>query len=48
VQKCAQHGFNVGASIYGVYVALGITEAGCKSLLKEIGGKHEALLLFNF
>ncbi|XP_074953614.1 complement component C8 beta chain [Phalacrocorax aristotelis] len=36
VQKCAQHGFNIGASIV-VYLNLGITEAGCKSLLKEIG-----------
>ncbi|KFO82222.1 Complement component C8 beta chain [Cuculus canorus] len=34
VQKCAQHGFNIDASIS---VRLGITEAGCKSLLKEIG-----------
>ncbi|NXF31378.1 CO8B protein, partial [Nyctibius bracteatus] len=34
VQKCAQHGFNIGASIG---LKLGITEAGCKSLLKEIG-----------
>ncbi|XP_064927031.1 complement component C8 beta chain isoform X3 [Columba livia] len=37
VQKCAQRGFNIGGSIYGVYLGLGITEAGCKSLLKEIG-----------
>ncbi|KAM6199702.1 LOW QUALITY PROTEIN: complement component C8 beta chain [Sarcoramphus papa] len=37
VQKCAQHGFNIGANIFGVYLKLGITEAGCKSLLKEIG-----------
>ncbi|XP_054690011.1 complement component C8 beta chain isoform X1 [Grus americana] len=37
VQKCAQHGFNIGANINSVYLKLGITEAGCKSLLKEIG-----------
>ncbi|XP_008499027.2 complement component C8 beta chain [Calypte anna] len=37
VQKCAQHGFNIGANIYQVYGKLGITAAGCKSLLKEIG-----------
>uniref|UniRef100_A0A8C4VCX6 Complement component C8 beta chain n=1 Tax=Falco tinnunculus TaxID=100819 RepID=A0A8C4VCX6_FALTI len=37
VQKCAQHGFNIGANIDGVYLKLGMTEAGCKSLLKEIG-----------
>ncbi|NXO49973.1 CO8B protein, partial [Aramus guarauna] len=37
VLKCAQHGFNIGANIMSVYVTLGITVAGCKSLLKEIG-----------
>ncbi|NWQ77169.1 CO8B protein, partial [Columbina picui] len=37
VQKCAQRGFNIGGRIDGVYLSLGITEAGCKSLLKEIG-----------
>ncbi|NXI35932.1 CO8B protein, partial [Galbula dea] len=37
VQKCAQHGFNIGVGIGDVYGNLGITEAGCKSLLKEIG-----------
>ncbi|XP_009459596.1 PREDICTED: complement component C8 beta chain [Nipponia nippon] len=37
VQKCAQHGFNIGANIGNVFLNLGITEAGCKSLLKEIG-----------
>ncbi|NWI30403.1 CO8B protein, partial [Sula dactylatra] len=36
VQKCAQLGFNIGANI-GAYLKFGITEAGCKSLLKEIG-----------
>nr|XP_009513340.1 PREDICTED: complement component C8 beta chain [Phalacrocorax carbo] len=36
VQKCAQYSFNIGASIV-VSLKLGITEAGCKSLLKEIG-----------
>ncbi|NXV48989.1 CO8B protein, partial [Uria aalge] len=39
VQKCAQHGFSIGGSIRVVYLKLGITVAGCKSLLKEIGGK---------
>ncbi|NXN18782.1 CO8B protein, partial [Indicator maculatus] len=37
VQKCAQRGFNIGVRIYEVYGSLGITAAGCKSLLKEVG-----------
>lgn len=31
-----------------VSVGLGVNSAGCKALLKEIGGKHEALLPFYF
>ncbi|XP_051480289.1 complement component C8 beta chain isoform X2 [Apus apus] len=38
VQKCAQYGFGIGANICGVYVKAGINEAGCKSILEEIGG----------
>ncbi|NXX86517.1 CO8B protein, partial [Urocolius indicus] len=37
VQKCAQHGFNIGARIKLVYLRLGINEAACISLLKEVG-----------
>ncbi|KAM8805831.1 complement component C8 beta chain [Eudromia elegans] len=37
VQKCAQHGFNIGATIKNVFVGLGVNDGTCKSLLREIG-----------
>ncbi|NWT19238.1 CO8B protein, partial [Vireo altiloquus] len=37
VQKCAQRGFNIGVTICGVSVGLGVDLAGCDALLKEVG-----------
>nr|XP_042707340.1 complement component C8 beta chain isoform X2 [Chrysemys picta bellii] len=37
IQACAQRGFNVGGNIYGVYISLGMSAAGCKAVLNEIG-----------
>lgn len=48
VQKCAQKGFNIGVNLGKVTVGLGVDSAGCKAVLKEIGGKHETLLPFHF
>lgn len=39
VQSCSQKGLKVGVNIYDVYVQGGISVAGCKAILKEIGGK---------
>lgn len=48
VQKCAQHGFKFSGTIKAVSLNLGINVEGCKSLLKEIGGKLETLVWFHF
>ncbi|XP_071897600.1 complement component C8 beta chain isoform X1 [Anas platyrhynchos] len=37
VQKCAQHGFKIGATIKVVSLSLGINVEGCDALLNEIG-----------
>nr|XP_006133557.1 complement component C8 beta chain [Pelodiscus sinensis] len=37
IQSCVNHGFKVGANIYGVYISLGMSVAGCNAVLKEIG-----------
>lgn len=44
VQKCAQHSFKIGGTIKAVSLILGVNVEGCKSLLKEIGGKSEPLV----
>ncbi|XP_007518083.1 complement component C8 beta chain [Erinaceus europaeus] len=40
VQVCAQHGFKIGAAIKAVYVKLGVSEATCKGILKEIEDRN--------